>query len=111
MAIVMLIGALFHRQVRAENTRVVIPYCQEGLAILLVNKTKAFREKGEHTPVPTANGKPCASKAWSKPTPGSRPRLLRPRCSCHAKGCACIDGVDPGTPHAGDQVMPSPKAT
>lgn len=80
----------------------------------------------EHAPVPGAKGKPSVSRALSEPktrchaaekrragspTLQSRPRLLRPRGSCHAKGCACTDGEDTSTPHAGDRVMPSPRAT
>lgn len=83
-------------------------------------------KKKVNVSVPTAKGKPCRGKAASKlktratlskkqcfrsPTPGSRPHLLHLRCSCHAKDCACTDIVETGTPHAGCQEMPSPRAT
>lgn len=95
-----------------------------------VTRQNAFREKGECMSVPTAQGKPCMSKASSKPKttgytfrraieerclgspiPGSRPHLLHPRCSCHSKDCACTDRWRQVHHRLGERVMPSPRAT
>lgn len=119
MAIVMLMGA--------ENPSGAIPPLTEPWHFFSATRRNAFRGKGERTRASpssqwetmreqsseqTQDQTPRCRKAtlWVTP-PRSRPRLLRPRGSCHAKGCACTDVVDTGTPHAGDRVMPSPRAT